>query len=311
MKFLKRFLGAIASLLLIFVFLLVVTYRKSIPVEELKKTYCDEQSQFVNINGTETHYKIEGQGDTLILIHGTAASLHTWDDWTAELKKDFTIVRMDIPAFGITGPNAERDYSIEAYVDFLHAFAETKGLDNFHLAGNSLGGNIAWNYALSHPEQVNKLVLIDAAGYPIEDGISFIFKLAKTPVLNTIVKYCTPKFFIRRNIREVYAKDELISDELIDRYYALNRRTGNRQAFIDRANTDTETSPERIKEIEHETLIMWGDSDLWIPLEHAQRFKIDIPNSELQIIDNSGHVPMEEDPEITSELVREFLKSTK
>jgi pimeloyl-ACP methyl ester carboxylesterase len=87
----------------------------------------------------------------VVLVHGTAASLHTWDDWTDSLKKDYRVIRMDIPAFGLTGPHPDADYSIEAYVAFLGQFLDQLDIDSMYLAGNSLGGNIAWNFAASLP----------------------------------------------------------------------------------------------------------------------------------------------------------------
>ena len=139
-------------------------WQNDIPVETLKKKYCNEQSKFIEINGQEIHYRDEGSGYPLVLVHGTSSSLHTWDAWTNELKNDFRIIRMDIPAFGITGETKDRNYTIENYVKFIDAFTTALGVDTFYLAGNSLGGEITWNYAYSHPDRVKKIILIDAAG---------------------------------------------------------------------------------------------------------------------------------------------------
>ena len=186
----------------------------------------------------QVHYRDEGKGFPIVLVHGTAASLHTWDAWTHELKKTNRVIRMDLPAFGITGPNKDADYSIEAYTTFLHSFLEKLQLKKFHIAGNSLGGNIAWNYTADYPENVEKLILVDASGLPTNKEQPAIFKMAKTPVLSSLFLYVTPKFLIKKNIDEVYADNSKVTDELVTRYHKMALRVGNRKAFVDRAKTD-------------------------------------------------------------------------
>jgi len=139
------------------------------------------------------HYRDEGEGFPIVLIHGTAASLHTWDDWTDELKKTNRVIRMDLPAFGITGPNKNADYSLQAYTDFLNSFIDKLKLEKFHLAGNSLGGNIAWNYAADYPQKVEKLILVDASGLPTNKEPPSIFKMAKKSIIKKSLFICDPK----------------------------------------------------------------------------------------------------------------------
>uniref|UniRef100_UPI00404B205D alpha/beta fold hydrolase n=1 Tax=Fulvivirga sp. TaxID=1931237 RepID=UPI00404B205D len=170
-------------LLILFLAMIVAAiamlYKPDMPLDELKALYANEESKFVDIDGMDVHYRVEGSGPTLVLLHGTSSSLHTWDAWTEILKDDFTIVRMDLPAFGLTGPNTTKDYSLVAYSQFLDKFLAAVNVDTFYLAGNSLGGGIAMNYTLDHPERVKKLILIDASGYPREAGKRpWIFRLA-------------------------------------------------------------------------------------------------------------------------------------
>lgn len=306
MKIFNVLFKVLVLLILVIILLLAFSYRKDLSLKEIKKNYCDSESKFSEVLGTSIHYKIEGKGDTLVLIHGTAASLHTWDQLTNILKDEYTIVRFDLPAFGVTGPSKDRNYKIESYVNHVDGLLENLGIDQFHLLGNSLGGRISWNYTLEHPEKVEKLVLLDASGYPFEDA-PLVIKLANIPILSNILKKCTPSFFIKKNLLEVYEKDELVSEEIVQRYYDLSRREGNRQAFIDRAQMVYEDKSELIKNIDHETLIIWGEHDLWTPIEFAYQFDKDIPNSELKIIKNSGHIPMEEDPKLTAKLIEEFI----
>ena len=282
-----------------------------ISVEDLKNDYANEQSQFIEVNEMQVHYRDEGDGFPIVLVHGTAASLHTWDAWTHELKKTNRVIRIDLPAFGITGPNKNADYSLEAYTTFLHSFLEKLQLKKFHIAGNSLGGNIAWNYTADYPENVEKLILVDASGLPTNKQPPAIFKMAKTPLLKTLFLYVTPKILIKKNIEEVYADDSKITDALVDRYHKMTLRIGNRKAFIDRAKTDfgldSIVNINKLKSIQTPTLLIWGAQDLWIPLGNGIRMDRILVNSKLEVLENSGHVPMEENPNESLEILKNFL----
>ena len=282
-----------------------------ISVEDLKNDYANEQSQFIEVNEMQVHYRDEGEGFPIVLVHGTAASLHTWDAWTNVLKKTNRVIRMDLPAFGITGPNKDADYSIEAYTTFLHSFLDKLGLEKFHIAGNSLGGNIVWNYTADYPDKVEKLILVDASGLPTNKEQPAIFKMAKTPVLSSLFLYVTPKFLIKKNIDEVYADNSKVTDELVTRYHKMALRVGNRKAFVDRAKTDFKLDAaaniNKLKSIQTPTLLIWGAKDLWIPLDNGIRMDRILVNSRLEILENSGHVPMEENPKESLEILKNFL----
>ena len=307
----KRFFIGISILLLVLIY--KVSYA-DISVEELKKEYANEQSEFVEVNGMQVHYRDEGTGFPIVLMHGTAASLHTYDAWTKQLSKDYRVIRLDLPAFGLTGPNKNADYSIESYTKFLSQFLEKIKVDKFYLAGNSLGGNIAWNYAAEYPEKVLKLILIDASGLPTFTPQPPIFKMAKTPILNSLFLYITPKFIIRKNIEQVYADKLKVTDALVTRYHKMSLRTGNRKAFIDRAKTDFNLAEKvnlvKLKSVKTTTLLIWGAKDTWIPLGNGKRMDSMLPNSKLVILENSGHVPMEENPKESLEFLKSFLNES-
>jgi len=307
----KKIKYFIYSLIILLTFAIGNSIYADISVEDLKNEFTNEQSQFIEVDEINVHFRDVGEGFPIVLIHGTAASLHTWDAWTDELKKTNRVIRMDLPAFGITGPNKNADYSIEAYTTFLHSFLEKLKLEKFHLAGNSLGGNIAWNYTADYPSKVEKLILVDASGLPTNKSQPAIFKMAKTPILNSLFLYITPRFLIKKNIEEVYEDDSKITDELINRYHKMALRVGNRKAFIDRAKTDfkldTQVNLEKLKSIQTPTLLIWGAKDLWIPIANGIRMNEILVNSKLEVLENSGHVPMEENPRESLKLMNDFL----
>ena len=135
--------------------------------------------------------------------------------------------------------------------------------------------------------------------------------MAKTPVLNSLFLHLTPRSIIKKNLEQVYEDDTKISNELITRYHDMALREGNRQAFIDRAKTDFKPNStihiERLKSLKKETLLIWGENDLWIPLDNGKRMNSLIKYSKLEVIKSSGHVPMEENPKESLDILNKFL----
>lgn len=289
----------------------VLNYHPDISIDRLKEKYSYPDSRFVMVQDMEVHYRITGQGPVLVLLHGTGASLHTWEVWTEELKNDFTVVSLDLPAFGLTGPFPDRDYQIRHYTEFLDAFTDAISLDSFALGGNSLGGLIAWRFTLDYPKRVEQLILLDAAGIPREESgeSPLAFRLAKKPAIAAIMQKVTPKALFKKSLYEVYGDPEKVTPALLQRYFELFRRPGNRQAYVDRINQeDTITDPDRLKEIRQATLILWGETDAWIPVANASAMADRLPNDTLIIYPEVGHLPMEEIPLQTAKDVRAFLK---
>ena len=316
---LKSYLIRISKIILIFISLIIIGiillfgYR-DIPVSELKVNYANNASSFILVDGMEVHYRDEGDlTDTIpiILIHGTASSLHTFDAWTEILKKTKRVIRMDLPAYGLTGPFPDGNYSMAHYTVFLKEFLKALNIKQCVLAGNSLGGQIAWNYALEQPKMVNKLILIDAAGYPLKSkSVPIGFKIGRMPVLNKILTFITPRFIVKSSVENVYFDKSKVTDSLVDRYFELTLRAGNRQAFVDRFKmTDDEKAYIKIKNIVQPALILWGENDLLIPVENAYKFQKDLPNNSLFLLDKCGHVPMEESPKESLKPVIDFLEN--
>lgn len=313
MKLLIKALKVSAVLITVILFAIILLFGHSdIPLNELKASYANAESEFLPLNSMEVHYRDEGNpADSIpiVLIHGTASSLHTFDAWTKNLKKTNRVIRLDLPAFGLTGPFADRDYSMGHYSAFLKDFLNLKGIKQCILAGNSLGGQIAWNFTLEQPQMVQKLILIDAAGYPSKaKSVPIAFKLGQTPVFKNILTYITPRSIVKSSIENVYHDTSKVTDSLIDRYFELTLREGNRQAFVDRLNMEGSASRyAEIKNIQQPTLILWGAEDLLIPKENALRFQSDLQNSTLVIMENTGHTPMEESPSESLSILTEFL----
>jgi pimeloyl-ACP methyl ester carboxylesterase len=305
----KAFLITV-SILLVWILANVILYEPDIPVEKLKEKYTTASSKFIEVDGMQVHYRIEGEGEPLVLIHGTASMLQTWDEWTNLLSPHYKIIRMDIPAFGLTGPRIDGNYNDSMYVGFIDRFTAKLGLDSFYLAGNSLGGLAAWKYAAAYPQKVKKLILVDPGGFhEINDkGGSFIFKLAKNyPRFTDLFSKIGTHYIIEKTLREVYYDDSKITEHKKKMYAELNQRTGNRHAFVERRRSVGVSREEELKAIIAPTLVMWGTEDVLIDVREADHFK-KIAHSSFVSYDKTGHCPQEEIPERSAADVMRFLK---
>ena len=291
--------------------LFIAVYRGDLPQSELVRKYANEESEFTDVADMRVHFRDEGSGDrVLLLLHGIGASLHTWDGWIQPLEYDHRILRVDLPGFGLTGPNPNGDYSIQAYIDFLDRFLDKLDVQSIDIAGNSLGGQIAWNYALARPERVRRLVMIDAAGYPRADNAptGTVLRLARLPLVNNLLTMLTPRSLVADSLREVYGDPSRLTDGVIDRYYELARRQGNRQAFIERALATSIDRNGDHRKLTQPVLILWGAEDRWIPLEDGRAFANDIAGARLIVYPGVGHIPMEELPGPTARATLTFLR---
>lgn len=288
-------------------------------------------SEFIDIEGTQAHvvqsdlcrhrmsknaikdeirFGIEPP-PVVVLLHGTSASLHTWEGWAEQLDKDYCVIRMDLPGFGLTGPFADeaKTYHSDHYADFVIQVLDNLYVPKASFVGNSLGGKVAWLTAVNYPERVDKLVLIDASGYPATPKhVPIGFKLAKYPKLDPVIKRVLPRSVVQKSLLSVYADNTKVTDELVDRYYDLTLREGNRGALGRRMREfDSPGQSERIKAITAPTLILWGGQDDLIPPENGELFHQDIKDSQLVMFPDLGHVPQEEDAVATAAVAKAFL----
>ena len=314
-RFIPYLLVFVAALILLAGVAVALTWAPDKPVEALRARWAMPPSVFMEVEGLQVHLRDEGpRGDPLpiVLLHGTSASLHTWEGWAAALRGQRRVIRFDLPGFALTGPNATDDYSTAAYVRFVAAVVDKLGLQRFVLAGNSLGGQIAWSTAAAMPRRVAQLVLVDAAGYPPESAsvppnIPLGFRIARTPGLRVLMEYTLPRSVVEKSVRNVYGDPSKVTPELVDLYTDMTLRSGNRRALGQRMDQGYTGQVDLIKGLKMPTLILWGGKDRLIPLEFGQRFARDIAGSRLVVFDDLGHVPHEEYPARTVAAVQAFL----
>ena len=288
--------------------------------ESLVARWAPPPSDFIEVQGQVVHLRDEGPRDDprpIVLIHGTSASLHTWEGWAAALRGQRRVIRFDLPGFGLTGPWSDtfsgsyphENYQGDAYARFTLALMDALNVQRAVLAGNSLGGEVAWRTAFLAPQRVVGLVLVDAAGpafTPLHVPVGF--QIARLPVLNRVMELLLPRPLVARSVAEVYGNPARVTDELVDRYFELTLREGNRRALSTRLqHLRSGEDAGRIATLKLPTLILWGGRDRLIPPSVAQQFKQQIAGSQLVVFDTLGHVPQEEDPAATVAAVKVFL----
>lgn len=322
-------------------------YRPPLDRAEIRRLYAVDGSRFAEIcpavdpeNGeapepfpcTEVHYRDEGprneetdSAPTVVLLHGTASSLHTWEGWADDLSRDHRVVRFDLQGYGLTGPNADRVYTVARQVAVGEALLRHLGVGKAVVGGNSLGGQVAWRWAVAQPERAHGLILVDAAGAPREEASGddesggTVLDLATIPGLRHLLTRLTPRFLVKSGLEDVYGDPSRLDPAVVDRHYEMLLAEGNRKALVDAMTTRRATqrssrlTPKQaahaLRRLDVPTLVLWGAEDDWIPPSHGERFHELLPRSELVVYEGLGHVPQEEAPQRTVEDARAFLDS--
>ncbi|KQW43831.1 MULTISPECIES: alpha/beta fold hydrolase [unclassified Roseateles] len=282
-------------------------------LDSLVARWAPPPSDFVELDGQLVHFRDQGPSSDplpLVLIHGTGASLHTWEGWVAELAQTRRVISFDLPGFGLTGPNADHDYSNARYIAFVRNLLSRLGVGRAIVGGNSLGGEIAWQLALADPALVAGLVLVDAAGFDFTpESLPLGFRIARIPVVREPMRWLLPRRAIEASVLDVYGDPGRVTAALVDRYYELTLREGNRVALMRRMDQLGAGPVERLGDIKVPTLILWGERDRLIPPQWGREFKKGIPNSHLVVFPKLGHVPQEEDPAATLAALRDWLST--
>ena len=271
-------------------------------IATLRAKYGSPASRYLQIGpGEVIHVRDEGPRDgfPVLLLHGSNASLHTWEPWGEELRRRYRVVTFDFPGHGLSSPSASRDYSRRAYVAVTERIVARLGLARFAIGGNSMGGGVAWEYAHRHPDQVAALILVDAAGQPQRRGgtLPIGFRIALTPGLRDLVQQITPRALIAQSLHQTVAVQSVVTEAMIDRYWDLLRYPGNRRATLDRFAAYPREMPAPDGSLSVPAAIVWGREDRPIPASSAAWFGARLLRASVTILDGVGHIPMEEAPD--------------
>lgn len=314
---LLAFVGLIALIVIGGYFLLK---RPDIPYETLASEYESAASRYVDLPGNvRMHYRLEGVADprapTLLLVHGFSASLHTWEPWVARLGDTYRIISLDLPGHGLTRAPAGYQANITAFRDILDQFVRAQRLDRFVLAGSSMGGNVAWEYALAYPNRIDGLILVGASGWEdmrFAEDEPLAFRLLRSP-LGPLLMQLESTPMIRQGLEASFYDPAFVTEAMVTRYARLARAPGHRDILLQistgRRNYAT---PERLIPLASlPVLILHGDTDRLVPPEHGQQFAAAIPSATLVMYENVGHIPQEEIADRSAADVRAFVDTAR
>jgi pimeloyl-ACP methyl ester carboxylesterase len=287
-----------------------------IPYATLEAKYTDSASHFVDLpGGFHVHYRDEGDPSLplLVLLHGFGDSFTSWEGWARELKSNFRIISLDFPGHGLTRAPPGTSLSGDGLADFVDAFAAKLALPKFAVAGNSMGGGVAWQLAVRHPGRINALILVDAAGFPNEKPpgeVPLAFKILQYPVGRAILRNIDNRPLIAEGLKtDVYDKS-LITPFIVDRWAEFQRAPGHRAILmaVD-FGSHTAATADLVSAIKVPTLILWGESDLLIEPAAARKFAAAIPGARLITYAHVGHLPQIEIPQRSAADVAAFLNA--
>ncbi|HYV07044.1 MAG TPA: alpha/beta fold hydrolase [Blastocatellia bacterium] len=282
----SRFLGA---LLVVF----------SFAVSAAAQTPAGVQDKYATVFGAKIHYLEAGSGPAVILLHGLGGDASNWASTIGPLSQKYRVIVPDQIGFG-KSDKPLINYRVGTLVDFLDGFYKELKLDRASLVGNSLGGWTVAAFAIAHPAKVDRLVLVDAAGFAITGALDPKVLNGLNPSTRDAVKQMLPLVF--------YNTQMFASDIAVDSFFARRVGAGDGytiQRFIDSISRGEDVLDKRLGSVKAPTLVLWGREDGLTPLAMGERFKKEISGSQLFIIEKCGHVPqLEKAAEFNTALIK-------
>jgi pimeloyl-ACP methyl ester carboxylesterase len=280
--------------------------------QELESRYADKSSHFIDLSGdVRLHYKDEGRGPLIVLVHGFGDNFGSWDGWAAALKDRYRVIRIDLPGHGLTRAPATTRIDPEGFADLVAEFATKAGLPKFAVTGNSLGGAVAWELAVRHPEHLKALILVDAAGFAsttLSKNPPLAFRILQYEWGRAILKTIDNKPLIRDSLKGEVGNPAVITDALINRWADVQRAPGHRDILLSGPLAGKGAASETVlNALRLPTLVLWGEKDPLITLDAGKRFAAAIPGAQLKVYAGVGHLPQIEIPVASAHDVAAFL----
>ena len=308
-----------------FILLVIAVYSGTyldIPRDKLEAKYASGASEFLDLkNGSRIHYRDEGDlyKPAIILLHGFNGSLFNFERMVPLLSKEFRLISIDLPGFGLTGAVPSMDYSTQNSILVINELTSYLGMEKFSIAGNSMGGGIAWRYALENPEKTQSLVLLASSGiYSSEERLQIeeseresplVWKLMRSNFVSYFLSLYTPKFFATQGLKTSVYDPNLATEEIANQFHELTLMQGSREAILSRFSKQNynDEKPDILKKIQAPTLIIHGREDNIISFKSSINLDQYIQNSQLVIYPKIGHLPMYETPARVADDIKKFF----
>ncbi|MCP2670187.1 alpha/beta hydrolase [Maricaulaceae bacterium EIL42A08] len=303
---LQRILGALILVIVVLVAVFAFLMQKP-DLDEVRAEWMTPDDRLVNAAGMQWRVRETGPEDAaaIVLIHGFSHSLEAFEAVSVELDSEYRVIRFDLPGHALTGPREDAAYSVDDTLAQMTTLLDEIAPDTFAIGGNSLGGLLAWRYAAANPERVTDLVLISPGGYP---NLGVGDEPAPVPAQVSLYLTTAPQAGVQAATAALYADPSRLSEADVERIGALMRFDGVGEALVQRIEQFTLPDPNpTLRTIEADTLVIWGARDVMISPLHGPRFAAAIPNAELLLISDAGHMAQSETPGQVSQAVRALL----
>ena len=267
------------------------------------------EARYETVDGHRLRYVRAGHGPAVVLVHGFGSSLYAWKDVIPGLARDHEVVALDLPGFGLSDQPA--DLSVDALPRAVLGLMDRLSIARAALVGNSLGGGVCAMAAGAHPDRVSALVLVDAAGYDLGPSEQpAIVRLTMGPAGSLVSLLPGKRLVVESALRQVFHDPSLVTPERVAEYLQSATRPGtfaSIRSLGESLQDRRSVVQDALARVRAPTLVIWGGDDRWIPLAHADRFTAAVAGARKVVIDDCGHVPQEEKPEVVLTLLREFL----
>lgn len=287
-----------------------------IPYADLEARYRDASSRFVDLpGGFHVHYEDDGdpRSPLIVLLHGFGDSYTSWQGWVRELQGHFHVISLDFPGHGLTQAPAGYQLSGPGLADFVASFAHQLALPKFAVAGNSMGGGAAWQLALRHPDLLDALILVDAAGFPPEKPpttVPLAFRILQYPIGRAFLRNIDNTPLIEEGVKTDVFDKSLITPAFVARWADFQRGPGHRAILMDiNIGAQASATPQLLGSIQIPTLVLNGQNDVLVEPASARKFAAAIPGAKLILYPEVGHLPQIEIPARSAADVAAFLNS--
>lgn len=280
---------------------------RDIPAAELEARYANGASRFMVIDGVRFHYRDEGSGPVVVLFHANFSNLIDWDPWVEALKDHYRVVRVDMTSHGLTGPDPTGDYSLERTLALTERFIDALGIRKATLGGTSLGGTIAIHYTAAHPDRVERLILLSPGSLEGKEKTS----RGGVPKAAYVLKYILPRALPKFMLTSGFGPPAKPPEELIDRWYDLWMREGQREAQLDRLSQYQAGDIEGlVRSIRVPVLLLWGEANTTAKFPQSVEFRKllkDAPSLTFISYPGVGHMAVEQAGAAIGRDVRHWL----
>jgi len=290
---------------------------RTLSLQDARAKYASDVSHFVQLDGIDVHYRAEGSGPALLLIHGTLGDLEDWSGWVDELKGAYRVIRLDLPGFGLSGHIANGNYSIDRMLSLIDALMDHLDEPRFSVAGISYGGIVAFRYAATRVNRTQALLLVNSAGIQSGKKVETAKKAetASKPSATRGRNFMTSPQVYKSDIEQFYAayindpaaRNPIFIQRKLDFLNIQNRDKAAKQAGALYERGD----PIRVLgHVEAPSLVIWGTGNNALDTETAQAFIDAMPNAKerrLVTLRGAGHYINVERPQETGRLARSFF----